>query len=397
VAETDGEATFHVASNPRESGLIPAEALRPLWRNLQEKARRPMSGIRLDALLSAESSPRINWLVIDCLPAAALLRGALQLLDQCDVVLARVALLAEKLPALIPESGLNDLRDLLSEHDFKSISQDEERMPLLAAALFVRLPGRGWRASAVTLEEAQAKIAELSAEKFGFREALAQSDAVNSDLQLVRDNLRAEIEALRAELAAKEATACEEAIQRECLASEAEGLNRRLSDHLIECAHLRNEVSEATAKLIQLQAHVEELNQQNQRLETLAVERLQQINVLEDRGTLREDELLRQRKECEELRAMLIDRQAQTDQIEQARLAAEALVSSTHNHAHQLAIECDKLNERIQSQTIKLAEKDGQVARISLELANQSAQLQEYRGQAKLASDARRHFDIEIA
>lgn len=134
IAPSAGSATFHRATNPAESGLLPPQDLRQLWPHLgNDRAVSIEDALTLDTIC-AEAGSSINWLILDCLPAGALLRGGEQLIAQLDVILVRVAsdldadLLADQ-PAVDP---------LLQAAGLRSVHSQAERHPGLAHVLYVR-------------------------------------------------------------------------------------------------------------------------------------------------------------------------------------------------------------------------------------------------------------------
>lgn len=134
VAPRAGAATFHLASNPAESGLLPAQSLQKLWPHLgTERAVAIEDATTLDGL-HTEAAGRINWLVLDCLPAAALLQGGANLLPQLDVALVRVA--GDLPPELLADQHAVD--QLLQAAGLRRIHSQVERHPGLAHALYVR-------------------------------------------------------------------------------------------------------------------------------------------------------------------------------------------------------------------------------------------------------------------
>ncbi|KAF1708915.1 hypothetical protein CSC70_12535 [Pseudoxanthomonas kalamensis DSM 18571] len=134
VAPAAGTATFHRVSNPAESGLLPAQSLQKLWPHLgAEQDALIEDATTLDALY-AEAGGQINWLVLDCLPAAALLQGGAKLLPQLDVALVRVA--SDLSPELLADQQAVD--QVLHAVGLRCIHGQAERHPALAHVLYVR-------------------------------------------------------------------------------------------------------------------------------------------------------------------------------------------------------------------------------------------------------------------
>ena len=134
VAPSGGSATFHRTSNPAESGLLPPQSLQQLWPHLGvEQTVGIEDAMTLDAL-QAEAGGSINWLVLDCLPAAALLQGGERLLTQLDVALVRVA---NTLPTDLA-ADQQAVDQLLHAVGLRCVHTQAERHPGLAHALYIR-------------------------------------------------------------------------------------------------------------------------------------------------------------------------------------------------------------------------------------------------------------------
>ncbi|WP_207226405.1 hypothetical protein, partial [Corticibacter populi] len=160
VAPQHEDTVFYLASNASESGLLPPEALRPFWANLHTQEQQQRPGLSLDELVGREpdiGAPNgsikptgekntVDWLIIDCLPAGALLRGS-HSLDKLDVVVVRAVLDsdnddagAEATPhhTAPADTGLSDITKLLNQHGLRLITMEAGRHPAIGHALFVR-------------------------------------------------------------------------------------------------------------------------------------------------------------------------------------------------------------------------------------------------------------------
>lgn len=141
VAAQQGTASFFVANSQQESGLLEPRSLLSLWPNLQTEEVKELSAITLDALLGDLSEDAEqpmgegHWLVIDCLPAGALLRASSKL-DLVDVVIARV-LLGER-HAVPDGTSLEEVAELLQQNGMLKIAFEATRHPGIGYALFVR-------------------------------------------------------------------------------------------------------------------------------------------------------------------------------------------------------------------------------------------------------------------
>jgi FkbM family methyltransferase len=126
---TGGDSTYHQFSLAAENGLLPLEALRPLWPGLQLQSQQLTSGVSLESLVPA------SWLLIDCLPVAQLLEGT-PLPATTQVVLARVVLAN----AAINGSSLTEVQAVLEPYGFRALAIFEERNSTMGKVLFVRDP-----------------------------------------------------------------------------------------------------------------------------------------------------------------------------------------------------------------------------------------------------------------
>ncbi|MCX7131150.1 FkbM family methyltransferase [Aeromonas sp.] len=136
VAETTDAVVFHHASNPAESGLIAPKRLRSLWPHLELVGVEDIeAAVTLEALF-VEAKGDINWLVLDCLPAAALLIGAGQLLAKVDLVVVRVACDEQLESELGAHHGSAD--PLLLDAGLTCVHLIPQRHPALMYAIYVR-------------------------------------------------------------------------------------------------------------------------------------------------------------------------------------------------------------------------------------------------------------------
>jgi hypothetical protein len=177
LAESEGEQPFHEASNPNESGLLPAHQLTALWKNLNTVSTDVRAATTLERLLQSigTDSAAINWLIVDCIPAVPLLKGAGERLLQLEVVIARVVTQDDAVP--VSGASKSEVDTLLGEKGYRCIAIEEELHPSLAIAIYLRdwksaiaanetqLLGRGeeLRLTQLQLHDMEEKIAQLEA------------------------------------------------------------------------------------------------------------------------------------------------------------------------------------------------------------------------------------------
>lgn len=311
IAPSAGKVDFFTASLATESGLLPPEELRALWPNVHTVATQPQSATDLAALLQlgAEQSIGPQWLLLDCLPAAALLRSAQAQLPQVDVVVARVLLCAtDNAPTLCGMGA--DLEDVANAlPGFQLLALQASRHPALGHALFVRdYRHAAQHASQARDAETQAKQAAQQA-LAELQQRLEQAQADNANL-LKKQELQAQAQqALQADLnkvtQAKEAEAKAKAeLQTQLTAAQASNaelikkqeLQTQAQQALQADLHKVTQVKEAEtkakaelqAKYQNLQAEQQETNRRQQLLEEEIHKAEVQLKLLEE--LLLEDE-----------------------------------------------------------------------------------------------------------
>jgi hypothetical protein len=170
------EVKFYTSSLAAESGLLSGEAVQQLWPNVHQLQANQRQATGFADLLPSQAN---QWLVLDCLPAAALLHSAVSTLTQVDVVLARVLLTANHAHP-IPGTGLEELAGLLP--DFVQLALQPTRHPAIAYALLVRDYRRATaQALKAHASESQAKQAAIQAQQT-LQAQLQQAAQQNADL-----------------------------------------------------------------------------------------------------------------------------------------------------------------------------------------------------------------------
>lgn len=137
VAQQAGPVTFHQANLSSESGLLKPESLRGIWSNLGTKGETTLDAITLDDLSNQLPAP-FNWLFLDCLTAQSVIQGGVRIIDNLDVVVARVV--SEDTCGDHDATRLSSLRSLLEGHGFRFLALEACRHPALGHALFLRNP-----------------------------------------------------------------------------------------------------------------------------------------------------------------------------------------------------------------------------------------------------------------
>lgn len=324
VAAQQGTASFFVASNQQESGLLEPRSLLSFWPNLHTEESRELSAITVDALLGVQGEdgdPQMgerHWLFIDCLPAGELLRASSKL-DLVDVVIARVLL--GELQSLPAGASLEEVAELLQQHGMVQAAVDATRHPGIGHALFVRDARAALHAQAQTHHSDCEKLrlngeeqAKLLQEFQAQIEQLAQAKLVVEQQSQER---YAQIEQLTQAKAAAEKQSQERAQQLEQLTKAREEQAKLSQDRLAQIEQL-NQAKAAVAKQSQeLAQQLEQLGKTRDEQVKLAQERQVQIEQL----TNEQNKLI---KAHEEKIQKLI--QAKTDADEHLKIATEKLL-----------------------------------------------------------------------
>ena len=269
VAAESGSVSYHQASNLAESGLVEPENLRALWPNLKTRQKSTRQAISLAELL-ALTEPQANWLLLDCLPAGALLAGAGDALATCDVIVTRCLLpTADTDTFPVPHADMANIDQLLQAQGFKIVAIQTGRHPGVAHALHVR----DRTAQLIQLDAALTACTKANAE----RDALIRSqDQQISDMRRRSEateqqavSLRSDIsqlqEALQSaslaiEMSRKEAAEAAQLTSRtqtdlSNLATEKTKLQKNASD-------LQRQVDQALGRLIRLQLSHQQLQRE---------------------------------------------------------------------------------------------------------------------------------------
>ncbi len=241
----DGAAPFHTLSHANESGLLSGDELKSLWPNIRTAHTLERSTQTLDNLLATDpaladlNDTDAGWLIIDSLPAARILNGAMERIRHCTVVGARVVLDDARAPA---GTHVNEVRSLLEPLGFRHVFSLEETHPAIVMALFTRSNTQTSMASS----ESEAATAELNA-------ALESAQAATLNAQAERD---AETQArIEAESRCQAAETALEQTKARCHATE-----NALAQETARCEALETELALASNRIETMQtalAHAE--------------------------------------------------------------------------------------------------------------------------------------------
>jgi hypothetical protein len=189
LSTQNAEQTYHLASNPSESGLLPPDSLQHAWPHLQTVATQSVETRSLDELwqdISSQwpltQSAGNTWLIIDCLPAADVLSGGGTVLQAAHVVCAR-SLLANRV----------SLSEQMRSAGWIEVGWVESQHPAFGHAWFTR-------DTALELGNAAKRHAQLEAERDALAKAKDAETAAKNQALAERDAL---VKVKDAETAAK--------------------------------------------------------------------------------------------------------------------------------------------------------------------------------------------------
>jgi hypothetical protein len=135
IADQNGPTSFYQASLTCESGLQDPQMLKTCWPGIQCVSQQEVEARTLDTALQAiKPTVAANWLWLGSLPAATVLIGATQMLQQADVVAVRVATSA----GAPVNAGMQTVQTWMAQQGFALCGIEPERNPRVGTALFVK-------------------------------------------------------------------------------------------------------------------------------------------------------------------------------------------------------------------------------------------------------------------
>lgn len=133
ISATGGDVMVFKNSIDRESGLTPASALQPLWKNLEQTSEAKAASITLpDFVATIETPP--NWLILDRLDGLSLVKEATHDLSNLDVVYVRCWNDEAASNLTTSEEAIS----VFGSNGLKLIARESERHPALETLLFAR-------------------------------------------------------------------------------------------------------------------------------------------------------------------------------------------------------------------------------------------------------------------
>ena len=133
ISSTGDDVSVFKNSIDRESGLVSAEDLKPLWKNLEQISEATVSSVRLTGFMQTlQTKP--NWLIFDRLDGLSLIKEAKDQLGDIDVVYLRTNKDENAGRLATSEEAISTLNSC----GFVLIARGPERHPALETLLFAR-------------------------------------------------------------------------------------------------------------------------------------------------------------------------------------------------------------------------------------------------------------------
>jgi hypothetical protein len=296
LSDMNADGIFYIASNSFESSLLPPESLTGLWKNIRSRKQMSCEFRTLAAELEASgfASGSINWLVVDCVPALPILRGADDWLASIEVLAVR-AVLGEGMnagggatrseidaclipagykcvgvrPEAHPAIGLvvyaRDWREIARQKESESAEQrrqaDEWRKNSMELQALADDRLRSMQLLEQSEAAAQRALEEAAADK---DMQLRSTDGLQSALALAEAALREAAERETQTLVAKDEAVLREAADRELLQQQRHDALLADSEAAREAANARfsllnDELQEQRRQTMEWHARVEEL------------------------------------------------------------------------------------------------------------------------------------------
>lgn len=137
VSESNEEVEFYRYFNGHENGLLSPDELKPIWKNLRLREFLRLPASSLATILSYEEFRHdYNWLMLECLPAATILKGLGALIDGFDVIQARVTLENDDLGKV--GASLGECDEFLMHQGFQKLLIEEENNAKLGQVFYLR-------------------------------------------------------------------------------------------------------------------------------------------------------------------------------------------------------------------------------------------------------------------
>lgn len=287
IADQNCPTSFYQASLVCESGLLDPQLLKTCWPGIRCVTQQEVEARTLDTALQAiNPTVAANWLWVGSLPAASVLLGATQMLQQADVVAVRVATYA----GVSVHAGMQSVQTLMAQQGFVLCGIEPERNPKLGTALFMRDHPAAYARAIKQLQEQGRAQAELQARLHAETKAKQAEAAAKSEAEQQRDELakvKADLQAmLNAETKAKqmETQAKDQMVkERDTFEKENEQLEKEKQAAVNKASALQNQANDSNTRLAAVEAENKNLLLVQEALKneiTNAQEQIELIKVL---------------------------------------------------------------------------------------------------------------------
>jgi hypothetical protein len=269
VSSREVDMDFFVASNSNESGVLRPEAFAALWRNLNTRERRRLNATTLEAILAVSNGgQKVNWAVVDCVPALPVLLGASHCLDRWDVIVARVILDDSKAPD--EDASKSRIDEFLSSRGYWCVACHEELQPAIGSALYIR----NWRLLFQSKLENEIRLASAHQQQL---EQFINSQETQTRLASEREQEVAQLAARVDELQRQLEKVTQESAERK-------NCEKELENQLREVTHARDAlIPVAEERLAQLGRRTKAQEEQTLTFETIRGQLASQVNELQRR------------------------------------------------------------------------------------------------------------------
>ena len=340
------ELSYHFASNPSESGLLPPAQLRSVWPHLHTLNAQPVLTTTLDLLWLQVILPSIEsdqlgntWLIIDCLPSSEILAGAMQVLEHSQVICVRN--LAQDRELLTRQ---------LNQAGWLEVAWVETNHPAIGYTWYTRNPAL-FMAERDALVQAQAQLKDQLSQGAGERTQLQQQLEAANKAHGEHKAHKAQQDQAQAELQSQLAKA-----------GEAQKALMAERDALVQAqAQLKDQLSQGAGERTQLQQQLEAANKAHEELLAELVNSKAEHRVQFEKQVKERKDIQKQADQAIGKAAKLqLERQALQAQLASEASAVEQLVQSKSDVA-QLQAQLAEMQERQQLMNEELIKSEGQI------------------------------------
>lgn len=294
AANVAAAAPFYKASLLPESGLLPPDALRPLWPHIRAISTEQRPTITLEQLWAGLQPEQAmpNWVLVDSLPALPVLQGGAILVAAAQVVCVRVLLL-DSPPAALSDCTLPVVKALLRGLGLLCVAVVETHHPGIGLALFVC----NWPEQAEQQRYALAQAQTESAHKLK-QAGQAQAEAAQQ--------LQEQLQQLQTQLQAESAAKTESQQQHDTLSQAKAQLEQKLQQAAHAQADLTARYDSLAADKATLQSQLSALQTTHDALKNQHTTLEAQTQEQAHRQQLLQEELLKAEVQVELIKDLLL-------------------------------------------------------------------------------------------